>query len=118
VQPGAFLLIARLGDGNVGYVFGRPLSGWTVLDMGTQVGEIESLAVHADHRGQGIGRRLMDVAHHEFAAMGIETVALSVFAKNDQAIRFYESCGMRPATVTYLGRTTPPSTAVHSGHTA
>jgi ribosomal protein S18 acetylase RimI-like enzyme len=80
------------------------MSGWTVLDTGRRIGWIESLSVLPAHRGHGIGSRLMTRAQEEFAALEIDTIALSVFAENTDATRFYESCGMRPATVTYLGR--------------
>jgi ribosomal protein S18 acetylase RimI-like enzyme len=103
-EPGAFLLIASRGNANVGYLFGRPLSGWTAIDTGTRIGEIESLTVHRHHRGQGIGSQLMKRAHQEFAALGIDTIALSVFAENTAAIRFYERSGITPVTISYLGR--------------
>lgn len=103
-EPGALVLIARLDEVDVGYLFGRVTPGWIVVDTGPRIGWIESLAVHAEHRGAGIGGRLMNRAYAEFRAQGAETVALSVFAENAGAIRFYEAHRMTPTTVTYLGR--------------
>jgi ribosomal protein S18 acetylase RimI-like enzyme len=102
-EPGAFVLIARLDEVDVGYVFGRVTPGWIVVDTGPRIGWIESLAVRPEHRGAGIGGRLMNRACSEFQAQGTETVALSVLADNAGAIRFYEAHGMTPTTVTYLG---------------
>ncbi len=108
-QPGAFLLLAEHNGTLAGYLFGRPTTGWTVIDTGDRIGEVESLTVTAQLRDHGIGHRLMAHAHQEFAALGIKTIGLSVFAENADAIRFYEAHGMVPATITYLGpvRTQP-----------
>ena len=103
-HPGAFLLIARLDGSDLGYLLRRATSGWTVLDTGPRTGCIESLAVHPDHRGTGVGGELMSRARSEFRAQGIETFVLSVFAENAGATHFYEEHGMTPTTVTYLGR--------------
>lgn len=65
-HPDAFLLIARLGEIKAGYLLGRRVSGWTVVDTGPQIGAIESLSVHAHHRGDGIGGLLIERAYREF----------------------------------------------------
>ena len=70
------LLCVRDGDGQaVGFI-------------GVEGDEVESLFIHPDWRGQGIGRRLLTYA--------IETVGatrLDVNEQNDQAVGFYRRMG-------------------------
>ena len=70
------LLCVRDGDGQAG--------GF----IGGEGDEVESLFIHPDWRGQGIGRRLLTYA--------IETVGatrLDVNEQNDQAVGFYRRMG-------------------------
>ena len=57
--------------------------------------EIDELAVLAEYRRQGIGRRLMQAAEQFAADRGIPTVELSVWEANSQAFSFYQSLDYR-----------------------
>jgi ribosomal protein S18 acetylase RimI-like enzyme len=52
-----------------------------------------SIAVAADARGRGIGRRLMDEAIAWATRAGIEKLVLSVYPHNEAAIALYRRCG-------------------------
>jgi ribosomal protein S18 acetylase RimI-like enzyme len=52
-----------------------------------------AIAVAADARGRGIGRRLMDEAIAWSTRVGIEKLVLSVYPHNDAAIALYRACG-------------------------
>jgi ribosomal protein S18 acetylase RimI-like enzyme len=52
-----------------------------------------AIAVAADARGRGIGRRLMDEAIAWSTSVGIEKLVLSVYPHNDAAIALYRACG-------------------------
>jgi ribosomal protein S18 acetylase RimI-like enzyme len=52
-----------------------------------------SIAVAADARGRGIGRRLLDEAIAWATRVGIEKLVLSVYPHNDAAIALYRSVG-------------------------
>ena len=52
-----------------------------------------SIAVAADARGRGIGRRLMEEAIAWSTRVGIEKLVLSVYPHNDAAISLYRSFG-------------------------
>jgi [ribosomal protein S18]-alanine N-acetyltransferase len=62
------------------------------------------IAVHPDHRGRGIARRLMHHLHDVAAGRGAERVRLKVYRHNAAALRLYESLGyeFRPHSPTEL----------------
>ena len=51
------------------------------------------IAVHPDHRGRGIARRLMAHLHDVAARRGAERVRLKVYRHNTQALGLYQSLG-------------------------
>jgi len=62
------------------------------------------IAVHPDHRGCGIARKVMEHLHAVAAARGADTVRLKVYIHNTAAIHLYESLGydLRPHSETEL----------------
>ena len=59
----------------------------------THSGKIDTMGVSSAYRGQGIGKRLMDVTLSAAEKWGIERVELLVYASNVNAINFYEKTG-------------------------
>ncbi len=55
---------------------------------------LTDLGVARDHLRQGIGSRLVAMAHE--AAGGEEDISMVTWA-NEKSMAFYESCGLRPA---------------------
>jgi len=55
--------------------------------------EIDELFVSPDHRGRGLGGRLLEVAEHSFRQRGCTQVFLQVGRDNDAARAFYRSRG-------------------------
>lgn len=96
-------------DAHLGKVGSASL--WVAVDDGTVVGlvglmrgadddieieiEIEPLVVATTHRGQGIGRRLVNRAIEESKAAGFGTLSVCVVARNERAIQFYADRGFR-----------------------
>jgi ribosomal protein S18 acetylase RimI-like enzyme len=58
-------------------------------------GRLYSLAVHPDHRGHGIGNRLLQTTLAELVARGAKRVFLEVEEKNASAVKLYERHGFR-----------------------
>jgi len=59
-------------------------------------GWIADFFVHADHRGNGAGRALMDAAEAHFRAHGITVVRLQVLHANTRARAAYDRLGFTP----------------------
>lgn len=101
--------VAWLGDGT-GTLFlagprdtGSPL-GYAMLhlhppgatwDLGALVGELESLAVRPEARGEGVGTALIAACRDELRRRGIEYWAVAYVEANDGAQRLYERAGFR-----------------------
>jgi ribosomal protein S18 acetylase RimI-like enzyme len=104
-KPDTVLLLARIDGALAGYGLAHvlPLEETWIGDTwvtGERIGEIESLSVLPEHRGKGIGTRLLDGLE---AALPVEDLILGVLPGNDAAIRMYERRGYRP-TWLYLSR--------------
>ena len=68
---------------------------WTVFGEA----EVANLAVHPDHRGSGLGGRLLDSALSQMETNGAHTAFLEVRASNDPARRLYASRGFEVIAV-------------------
>jgi ribosomal protein S18 acetylase RimI-like enzyme len=102
------LLLARDCDRLVGYGLGYTMAveGTWLADTwstGTRIGEIESLSVLPDHRGRGVGSRLLEELHERLREQGAADFILGALSGNSDAIRLYERHGYRP-TWLYLSR--------------
>lgn len=64
-------------------------------------GAIQNLGVIPEHRGRGLGRRLMQRAAAGFLAAGIDKMNLEVTTANTRAVRLYEKIGFRQTKVVY-----------------
>jgi ribosomal protein S18 acetylase RimI-like enzyme/SAM-dependent methyltransferase len=94
VSNDAVQFVALEGDRVVGWCDIFP--GWAqaVAHRGTL-----GMGVAADHRGRGIGRRLLAACLDKARAKGITRVELEVRADNERAIRLYESMGFEREAV-------------------
>ena len=54
---------------------------------------VDELAVAASHRGQGIGKKLMEAVKAWAKQQGIREIELNVWEENGRAIHFYEKLG-------------------------
>lgn len=60
---------------------------------------IDDLCVDENVRGQHVGRQLYDYVLVFAKEQGCYNVTLNVWAKNESAMRFYESCGLVPQKI-------------------
>ena len=87
LQHGGEIFIARLGDTVVGCCAAIP--------HGPGEMELAKLAVHADSRGHGVGRRLVMAVVAFARAEGCRTIVLVSSTKLVAALRLYESVGFQ-----------------------
>lgn len=88
-EPG--FLAAEYDGTIVGYVVSD-----TVPNYGRDIGHIKDLAVHADYRGDGIGRLLLERALVGLVFAGAALVKLEVRESNSPALALYRDEGFEP----------------------
>lgn len=71
------------------------LQGYAGLDLGGDVADVMTLAVHPDARGAGLGGRLLEHLHQQARAAGAAGVMLEVRADNAAARALYQTRGYR-----------------------
>lgn len=62
-------------------------------------GVISDLVVSSSLRNKGVGDSLMNAMENHFLSIGCEFIAVSVFAPNEVARRFYEKSGYAPRNI-------------------
>jgi ribosomal protein S18 acetylase RimI-like enzyme len=60
---------------------------------------IDDICVLEEYRGQHIGRQMYDHVYAFAKSQGFYNITLNVWALNPTAIRFYESCGLKPQKI-------------------
>jgi ribosomal-protein-alanine N-acetyltransferase len=96
--PDTFL-IAELSGEVVGYIMCRVEYGFSHLRrLGlARKGHIISVAVLEEHRGKGLGTRLITTAHQEIMKKSGSECYLEVRVSNSQAVSLYEGLGYKVA---------------------
>jgi ribosomal protein S18 acetylase RimI-like enzyme len=100
-EPDAFVCVART-ERPIGYALVNmraPEETWAV----DRIAELETLAVLPEHRGDGVGRALLDAVFDRLRELGVRHWAVGVIASNADAIRFYERLDLLPFVNSYLG---------------
>jgi len=87
--PDLVAWVALAGQEIVGAILTRPMR----TEDGGELGGVDELLVSAHHQGQGIGRRLMELAETHYRAAGAAGMQLTVNEDNSPARRIYESMG-------------------------
>jgi ribosomal-protein-alanine N-acetyltransferase len=96
-EPG--FLVATKDEASSGYGSGDSESvvGYVVANLvpnhGRAFGHIKDIAVHPDHRGEGIGAELLERALRVLRVGGAESVKLEVRASNERAQSLYRNFG-------------------------
>ena len=85
-------LVALEGDAVIGY------AGLSA-PRGAGQADVQTIAVDAAHRGQGVGATLLEVLLVEAASRGADDVLLEVRADNPTAQRLYERHGFEAIAV-------------------
>ncbi|MEM9148552.1 MAG: GNAT family N-acetyltransferase [Pseudomonadota bacterium] len=92
--PWVRVLVAAGAEALVGYAALLPLAKFQDGERGL---EIHHLWVEAAHRGQGVGRALIDAAVAEARALGCGSVTIGTHADNHEAQARYLAMGFQAA---------------------
>jgi putative acetyltransferase len=87
IRPGGHILMAFSGD--------TPVGCCALIFEAPGVFELAKMAVAREHRGQGIGRKLLEYNVERARALGARTLHLGSNSKLADAIHLYESLGFR-----------------------
>ena len=77
-------------------VDGRVVGGVTTWqDRDAGIGHIPNIAIDASHRGQGLGRRLLEHALQHFRESGLTHAKIETLVQNEVGQHIYTSLGFR-----------------------
>jgi ribosomal protein S18 acetylase RimI-like enzyme len=68
----------------------------TWLDREAGIGHIPNISIVPEARGQGLGRRLLELALQRFRAEGLSHAKIETLAQNEVGNHLYRSVGFRP----------------------
>jgi ribosomal-protein-alanine N-acetyltransferase len=89
-DPNCVHLVSRVKDRIVGFVIGR-----IYVEKKSATGHILTIDVSPEHRGRGLGLRLMEGIERIFKSRCVEICCLEVREDNIVALRLYERLGYR-----------------------
>ena len=95
-NPTSTIFVAR----HIGGIVGSVMAGFD-----GHRGWVYYLATTSSHRGQGVGRALMQAAEEWLRALGCPRIRLMVRGDNVAATGFYRAIGYEPQEIITLGRT-------------
>jgi ribosomal protein S18 acetylase RimI-like enzyme len=93
-DPRILVLVAEKEGEVVGYIYSG-VEGSDYMALRGPAGVIYDIVVAPDHRGQGIGGRLLDATIAELKTRGAPRVVLSTAEKNEAAQRLFAREGFR-----------------------
>lgn len=93
-----FVLVAEHGGEVVGYAYAG-VEGFDYMALRGPAGVLHDVVVHPAHRGQGMGRMLLEAALAEMERRGAPRVVLSTAERNEPAQRLFARAGFRRTMV-------------------
>ncbi len=93
-NPDIVILVAERNGGVVGYTYSG-VEGPDYMSLRGPAGVLYDIVVDPTHRGQGVGRMLVDATLAALKARGAPRVVLSTAEKNKVAQRLFDHAGFR-----------------------
>jgi ribosomal protein S18 acetylase RimI-like enzyme len=97
-EPDVIVLVAERAGAVVGYAYAA-VEGIDYMSLRGPAGVLHDVVVDSGHRGQGIGRMLLDAALEALEARGVPRVVLNAAEQNETARKLFASAGFRPTMV-------------------
>jgi ribosomal protein S18 acetylase RimI-like enzyme len=93
-ERGVVVLVAVRGGEVVGYSYAS-VEGTDYMALRGPAGLLHDIVVDPDHRGEGVGRLLLDATLTELEGRGAPRVVLSTAERNEAAQRLFARAGFR-----------------------
>ncbi|HEX6038489.1 GNAT family N-acetyltransferase [Longimicrobium sp.] len=93
-EPNVVVLVAERDGAVVGYTYAG-VEGHDYMALRGPAGALYDVVVDPDHRGQGVGRMLLDATIAALEARGAPRVVLSTAERNEPAQRLFARAGFR-----------------------
>jgi ribosomal protein S18 acetylase RimI-like enzyme len=93
-EPKVVILVAEWNGDVVGYAYAGA-EGMDYMALRGPAGAVYDIVVDPAHRGQGVGRMLLEATLAALAEMGMPRVVLSTAERNEPAQRLFASAGFR-----------------------
>lgn len=93
-EPSIVLLVAERDGEVVGYTYSG-IEGYDYMSLRGPAGVLHDIVVDPSHRGQGVGRLLLDATLEALEAKGAPRVVLSTAERNESAQRLFARAGFR-----------------------
>jgi ribosomal protein S18 acetylase RimI-like enzyme len=97
-NPDSVVLVAEDSGETIGYAFAT-IEGYDYMALRGPAGVLQDVIVDPEHRGRGVGRRLVAESLAYLRSRGAPRVVLSTAARNGAAQRLFESAGFRPTMI-------------------
>ena len=93
-EPAVIVRVAERGGEVIGYTYAG-VEGTDYMALRGPAGVLYDIVVDPAHRGQGVGKLLLDDALAALAAKGAPRVVLSTAERNESAQRLFARAGFR-----------------------
>lgn len=93
-EPKVVVLVAERNGEVLGYTYAG-VEGWDYMSLRGPAGVLYDIVVDPAHRGEGVGRSLLDATLAELAARGAPRVVLSTAEQNEPAQHLFTGAGFR-----------------------
>lgn len=93
-KPNIIVLVAELGGEVAGYTYAG-VEGSDYMSLRGPAGVLYDIVVDPAHRGQGVGRVLLDATLEALEGKGAPRVVLSTAERNESAQRLFARAGFR-----------------------
>ncbi len=93
-KPNVVVLVAERGGEAIGYTYAG-VEGTDYMSLRGPAGVLYDIVVDPEHRGHGVGRRLLEATLSALKEKGAPRVVLSTAEQNAPAQHLFESSGFR-----------------------
>jgi ribosomal protein S18 acetylase RimI-like enzyme len=93
-DPDIIVLVGERDGKVIGYTYAG-VEGTDYMALRGPAGVVYDIVVDPAHRGQGVGRKLLDATIDELKARGVPRVVLSTAEPNSTAQRLFDRAGFR-----------------------